>query len=172
MARIFIYLSVSNILLLMGAAVIGLLDWAPAPDRHVILAVLSLLLSSFVQVLIFTYFNVTGKMVTQAIHLSAADKTPIFQQKQIKYSYMWLMAIVLGCFLFSVITGATSWRTGITGYAHLLAAGVIIAAHLFVFTKEYSLIVVNSLVVKQVLQAYEDWQKIKNLGDAEIAEKK
>lgn len=159
MARIFIYLSVANIILLFGVMMIGWLGWKPAPERHIILAVLTLLLSSFMQVLTFTYFNVTGKVVTQALHLSSADLSPIFQQKRIKYTFMWLLAILVGSYLFSVATGATGWRTRNVGYEHLLAAGVSIVAHCFVLMREYSLIVDNTAIVKEVLRTYEEGQK-------------
>lgn len=166
MARVFIYLSVANIILLIGTAMIGLLKWEPAPDRHIILAVLTLMLSSLLQVLTFTYFNVTGKMVTQAVHLSSADMAPIYEQKRVKYRFMWLMAMIVGCFLFSITTGATRWRTGDTGYEHLLSAGIMILVHLIVLMKEYSLILDNSVIVKKELQAYEHWRK---LQDQEVA---
>jgi len=46
---------------------------ASARDRHILLAVFSLLLSCFIQVLVFTYLTITGKVIAQAVHLARLD---------------------------------------------------------------------------------------------------
>lgn len=166
MPRIFISLSVSSMLLLIVTAFIGIFGWGSSSDTHVLLSVITLILSCLIQTLVFTYFTVTCKMSIQAIHIAGMEPFPIEKMKKLKLSMMWLILILFGSILFSVISGALQIRASETGYTHLMAAGIILTLHTFVYIREYSLIDTNSRIVEQVLHGYESWRASKDEDSA------
>jgi len=73
MPHVFASLAVANLALFALSAAFALSSAASARDRHILLAVFSLLLSCFIQVLVFTYLTITGKVIAQAVHLARLD---------------------------------------------------------------------------------------------------
>lgn len=154
MPRVFIGLAAGLMIVLVGAAGLGLAGDRSAPDRHILMAVFALLLSCLVQVIVFTYLTVTGKMVAQALHLSHADLEPLETVKRIKRSATRLVGLIVLLAVPSVATGASLWRTDGEGHWHYWTAYILVAGHLFAFYRQYALIVENARLLDSVLSQY------------------
>ena len=164
MPRIFLYLAIANMVLLVLSAVIGFVGWEPTPDRHILLGVITLLYSSLLQALTFTYFTVSGKAVTQAIHLARLSREPLNKSDKLKFRLFMQLGLFAGAIVITISTGAYHWRTGLYEYQHLLGAGVNLLVYLFVLVNEYSLIVENRTLVNQVLRSYDVWRSSHGQG--------
>ena len=86
MARIFSSFVVAQLILFAVSAAIGVFGSGEHTSRHVLLAILALLLSCLTQVGLFTYFTVTGKMVVQAVHLGRLERGPLVRVTLLKRS--------------------------------------------------------------------------------------
>lgn len=109
-------------------------------------------------------------MTIQAIHISGMEKHPIEEMKKLKFSITWLILILFGSILFSVITGAIQMRASIKGYTHLGSVGICLTLHAFIYMREYSMIVNNSRIVSQVLSSYETWRESKDAHPADAGD--
>jgi len=158
MTRVFTGLAVGNVLVLLATGALGLLHVSPAPDRHVLLAVFSLLLTVFVQVLAFTYFTVTGKIVGQAVHLAGHDAAAIVEVKRLKRSVTRYLLVMLLAVILVTVTGAVHWRTNELGTLHLICAGGGLPFAGLVLLREYALIVDNTALLADAVGTYERWQ--------------
>ncbi len=154
MARVFAALAAANVILLAGTAALGLLGVDDNADRHVLLAVLTLLLSCFVQVVVFTYFTVTGKLVGQAVHLAKRGLTAVHEARRIKRSATHGVAIVVASLMPVIVTGAVAWRTQDSTTWHVAAVFLLVAAHAMAFRREYSLIQENTALVSRAIDDY------------------
>lgn len=161
MTRVFIGLALGNLLVLLATGASGLFNPDPTPDRHVLLAVFSLLLTAFVQALTFTYFTVTGKIVGQAVHLARHDAAALADVKRLKRSVTRHLLVLLLAVILVTVTGASHWRTNGSATLHLLSVGVLLPLACAVFFGEYGLIVQNGRVVAPAMGAYERWQRAK-----------
>lgn len=159
MSRVFAGLAIGNVLVLVGAGAFGWFKPDPVPDRHILLGVFGLLISLFVQVLTFTYFTVTGKIVLQAVHLAGHDPQAVAAVARLKRSMTHhLMVLVLGIVVMTV-SGAVQWRTGNTASLHLLSGLAFLPLVCAVLVGEYGLIVQNRVVLDEATQAYESWRR-------------
>ncbi len=154
MKRVFTALAASELILLVLTGTVGLLHVDPQADRHVLLAVLTLLLSCFVQVVVFTYFSVLGKTVAQALHLAKLPLDPLEEIKRLKRSTLWAVAMVMGVNLALVISGARYWRLHHPGSLHLLWASVAFVVHVAAYLWQYRLVTGGSQLAERALDAY------------------
>ncbi len=155
MARVFAALAVANVTLLIGTAILGLVEAGAGADRHVLLAVLALLLSCFVQVGVFTYFTVTGKLIGQAVHIAKAELSAIHESKAIKRAATGMVGAVIGSLIPAIISGAIVWRTSGSLTWHFLAATLVVAVHVKVFVSEHALILRNADLIRRSLDEYD-----------------
>lgn len=156
MPPIFAALAVSELLVLLGAVGLGLLGLDAGPSRHVLLALIGLLLSCLIQVVAFTYLTVTGKMIVQAVHLGGLDTGPIDEVKRLKRAYSRVLGLVVGAVVFATITGAQHWRSDAGPRLHLIAAMVVLAVHLGAYYCQYGLIVENAALGERTLERYSE----------------
>ena len=105
MPRVFACLAIANLLLLMASGAVGIFAARWGVDRHVLLSVLTLLFSCFVQVVAFTYLTVTGKMIGQAVHLAGLDASILQTAKSYKRAVTRCLAGVFGAVVFVTATG-------------------------------------------------------------------
>jgi len=154
MPRIFASLAVANLLLFGGAVGLAYLDPAPLPDRHVLLAVMSLLLTCLVQVLAFTYLTVSGKVLTQAVHFRNLGTTAVEAAKSIKKRFARCLGFVALLIVLTTATGAVAWRDGNSTSFHLPSVLVFAAGWLLVQLREFGLIVENSRLLERTLAEY------------------
>jgi len=159
MTRVFTGLVLGNLLVLLATGAWGLLHPAPTPDRHIVLAVFSLLLTAFVQALTFTYFTVTGKIVGQAVHLAGHDAAALTDVKQLKRSVSHHLLLLLLAVVAVTVTGASHWRTNDLSTLHLLCAAGFLPIAGTVFLREHTLIVRNGRVLAPAMRAYERWER-------------
>ena len=95
MPRVFLSLCAANLICFIGAATAGIFISHFGQDRHILLAVFGLLLSCAIQVLAFTYFTVSGKVIVQAVHLGGLEPHPLMRVKAFKRSMThWLGLVV------------------------------------------------------------------------------
>lgn len=158
MPRVFLSLAIANLICLLGAAGLGLgVAWGGS-DRHVLLAVFTAILSCLLQVLVFTYFTVAGKVVVQAVHLAGLDRSPIDECKKLKRKITYALAGIFASLVLVIVTGARAWRAGEFSVTHFAAAGITIIAHVLIWTREYKLIVTQGRVMADTLERYNRWK--------------
>lgn len=154
MPRTFACLALANLLVLVGTAAVGIARLDPGGERHVALAVFTLLVSCLIQVVTFTYFVVTGKMLAQALHLGGMDLAPLDEAKRLKRNAMrWLAAVVVGIILVTA-TGATHWRERGLSTWHFGVAGVMLLVHASALFGQFQLVARNAALVERVLREY------------------
>lgn len=161
MTRVFTGLALGNLIVLVATGAWGLLNPDPTPDRHVLLAVFSLLLTAFVQVLTFTYFTVTGKIVGQAVHLAGHDTAALADVKRLKRSVSHHLLVMLLAVVLMTVTGAAHWRTNELSTLHLLCGVAFLPIACAVLMREYALVVANARLVAPAMETYERWQRDK-----------
>ena len=159
MPRIFACLSVANALLLLATGVFGLLAARVSVDRHVLMAVLALLMSCLVQVAAFTYLTVTGKMIAQAVFLADLDRAVLVEVRRMKRRVTLWLPLVLGSLVLVTGTGAWLWRGGAEASFHYVSAGAVFVAHAWACRREYAVIVENSDLLTRVLNQYSSRQR-------------
>jgi len=154
MARLFTCLALCTLMLLSGAAFTGLARSGGMPDRHVMLAVLTLILTCFVQVMTFTYFTVTGKMIAQMVHLARLDVGILEEVARCKRSMTRSLGLLILAVIFVAATGGTAWRAGISSRWHLAGAALLLFSFAIVVYRQFSLIVMNARLFDSTLKAY------------------
>lgn len=154
MPRIFVAFVTGHLLVLMGVAGLGLLDPAPDPTRHITLAVFALLLSSLLQVMVFMYLTVTGKVIVQAVHLGGLELAPVYEAKRLKARFIRILAAVVGALVLVTATGAYQWREGVSSYVHFSAASLLLLVHFLAAYLEFGLICDNQALMNRVLTSY------------------
>jgi len=159
MARTFAGLAIGNFLVLLLTGGWGLFNPDASADRHVLLAVFSLLLTAFVQVLTFTYFTVTGKIIGQTVHLAGHDRGAMDTVKRLKRTFARCLAAVMGGVVVLAITGAIHWRTGGYGTVHLVLAGAFLVVCGAAMAREFGLIVENTATMDEAVRRYETWRR-------------
>lgn len=159
MTRVFTGLALGNLLVLLATGAWGMLNPDPTPDRHVLLAVFSLLLTAFVQVLTFTYFTVTGKVVAQAVHLAGHDRAALAGVKRLKRSVSHYLAVMLLAVVVVTVSGAAHWRTNELSTLHLLCGGGFLPIACAVLVREYALVVANARLMTAAMETYERWHR-------------
>ena len=155
MPRVFTGLAIANLILFAGTAGLGLVGGPAArPDRHILLAVVSLLITCFVQVVVFTYFTVTGKLIVQALQLGHSDLAPLHTAKKSKRSVTrWLGAVGLAVVLVTA-TGGTHWRSQDAGAIHMAAAAWLVFITTLALAAQFRLVAQNAAMLKLTMEAY------------------
>jgi len=154
MARIFASFAIADLVLLVLTALLGLLAPEGRPDRHVLMAVIALLVSCLTQVLAFTYLTVSGKVLAQAVHFGALPDASLQQTKRLKQAFARCLGLLVVSLVPVIATGASAWRGGRVEF-HWLAVTITFALHGVALVRQYRLIATNEVVVGGVLQEYE-----------------
>jgi hypothetical protein len=154
MARVFACLAISEILLVIGAAILGFLRGAGSVDRHMLLGLFVLLLASLIQIVVFTYLSVTGKMIAQAVHLGDLGLEPLLEARNIKRSVTHLLAAGMAPVVFLAVTAGLHWRSGEHATLHFLAGSVMLAVHVGVFVAQHRRIAANGILLDRTLREY------------------
>jgi hypothetical protein len=157
MSRIFSSLIAANLILFFIAGALGVFNFlnrSTSPDRHVLLAVLTLLLSCLIQVGGFTYLTITGKVIAQAVHVGKLDQAAIASAKLLKRRFTHQLALTFSAIILATASGASAWRSGNPSVFHALMAGLTIVTHALAWRNEFRLIRANELLVASTLAAY------------------
>ena len=155
MPRVFACLAICNFLLLAATAGAGIFRVGATPDRHVLLAVVSLIVTCFLQVLTFTYFTVTGKMIAQMVHLGRLDTAYLAGVRRYKRRVTRLLAVCMVGAVLSAATGGALWRSGAQPHWHWGAGALLLVGFLFAVYHQFNAIVLNGRLMDEVTQDYE-----------------
>lgn len=156
---IFVGLIAANLLLFAIAGALGIWFFTDANvgvDRHVLLSVLALLLSCLIQVAAFTYLTVTGKVLSQAIHLGSLPLAHLDAAKSIKRKFTGCLGLCFSTIVLVTATGAAAWRGGKPSAWHWLAAALTVVVHLWVWFRQYFLLKHNADVMTKALAQFDD----------------
>ncbi len=159
MSRIFLWMAIGQLVVLLGSGVLAAVDRDQPPDRHVLAAVFSLLLSCLIQVVLFTYLTVTGKMIAQAVHLGHLDRAPLTDVRCHKRLVTYLMGAVVGTLVLATATGAHLWGTEQGASLHTMAASLAVIVHAFALYRESRVITANAALFEQTLDLYKERRK-------------
>jgi hypothetical protein len=107
-----------------------------------------------VQVLLFTYFTVSGKVLAEAVHLGRLDAAPLARIAVRKRSNTRMLGAVIVALVLVTATGASSWRGGEASPWHYAAAGLIVTVLVMAFVRQYALVVENSRELEGVMSEY------------------
>lgn len=158
MPRIFASLAIATLILFALTAAFAFLDSGPAPDRHVLLAVGTLLMSCFIQIVGFTYLTVTGKVIAQAAHLANLDPACLISVKNYKRSFTHCLALAIMGVVLASATGGAAWRTPDALAVHLPAAMIVATIHVWVYRRQYHVLRHNNQLVEVTLKAFSAWR--------------
>ena len=158
MPRIFASLAIATLTLFALTAAIALTDSGSVPDRHVLLAVGTLLISCFIQVVGFTYLTVTGKVIAQAAHFASLDPACLAKVKQYKRSFTRQLALGIVSVVFASATGGAAWRSRDVLAFHVPATMIAAMIHVWVYGGQYHVLRRNADLVKMTLTAYSLWR--------------
>lgn len=158
MPRFFTSLAIATLTLFVLTATIAMLDSGSEPDRHILLAVGTLLMSCFIQVVGFTYLTVTGKVIAQAAHLANLDSAFLNCAKRYKRTFTRLLALVVLSIVLASATGGAAWRSRTALAFHIPAALIAALAHVWVYREQYRALRRNADLVKTTLEAYSAWR--------------
>jgi hypothetical protein len=157
MPTVFAWMAVANVLILIGTATLGLLADTLHAERHILLAVFTLVITALVQTVFFMYFAVTGKLMGQAVGLSDLGDAPLAQSRELKRRATRRLGVVMGAALATGITGAARWHGAADhddSYLHILTASLAVGAICAAFYQEYRLTVLNHRLLSSVLSEY------------------
>ncbi len=157
MPTAFAWMAVANAFILVGTAALGLLAETVLPERHILLAVFTLVITCLVQTVFFMYFAVTGKLMNQAVGLSDLDNAPLVRSRELKSRAMRWLGVVVVAVVVSGITGAARWHGAADhdgSYLHILTASLAVGTICVGFYQEYDLTVRNSRLLSGVLSEY------------------
>lgn len=155
MPRVFLGLAIGNVLVVAATAFLGLLGSAGLRNHHIAIAIFALILTCLVQVLAFTYFTVTFKLMGQAVHIGKSALDPLQQAKRLKLQMTRCLGLVVGAVLVATASGASSWREGAGAAMHLVTGLVLPILVTYVLSIEYSLIARNTVLVGAVMHHFE-----------------
>lgn len=170
MPKVFASLAAANLILFIGAAALGYFDSAPRHDRHVLLAVMALLLACLVQVLTFTYLTVTGKVIGQAVHLGRLSIQAVDEVKAIKKRFARRLGAIMLILVVTTATGAVAWRSGDPHSYHAPTVLVMVCAWMFLQVQQYSLVAENAGLVDRTLAEYRAAKPERPDGVAQVGE--
>ncbi|MFQ5461816.1 MAG: hypothetical protein ACE5E5_04225 [Phycisphaerae bacterium] len=155
MRQVFIGLSVSNVFLLLGTFLLGLRpERFGGADRHILLAVLTCMLTCLVQVVVFTFLSVSGRLISQAVHLGTLPPTPIETIRGLKRRTGRCLAGLALLLVLAVASGAAHWRSGAYAWPHFLLVSLFLAAHFPVLLLEWQVIDRTRHLVDETMGAY------------------
>jgi hypothetical protein len=154
MPRIVVCQAIAELILLVLTAALGMGASTLSTDRHILMAVFALVLSCGIQVVIFTYFTITGKMIAQALHLGGLELAPLALVKSFKKSTARLLGLVVLGNVLATATGATQWTVGERTPWHFVAACGLVLIHGFTFYREVALVSENARLMDGVMSDY------------------
>ncbi len=154
MPRIFACLVTGQLIVLLAAAVFGLLRAQESVEQHIVLAVFALLLSCLIQVTAFTYLTITGKMIAQAVHLGPLSSDSIHEAAGLKRSMTRAVAAMVLTMVLVTATGAYQWREGGSLPFHFPAACLAFAVHVGAGSFQFTLVARNASLLRSVLTEY------------------
>lgn len=154
MPRVFGCIAVAHAILLAATGTLGLLAKGAHTQRHVVLAVFTLVLGCLLQIVVFMYFAVSGKMMRQAIHLGRLDSSPLLETDRRKRGVTFILAAFVGSIVLVTATGASHWRSGQSATLHLVAAWVAAAVQLCGWILEFRLVSAHSRTFDGVMREY------------------
>jgi hypothetical protein len=154
MPRTFLALCVANLACFLAAGALGLGVATLGHDRHIVLSVFTLLLSCLLQVLVFTYFTISTKVIAQAVHLGALDPKPIHASRVLKKKVTRAVGGASAAMLVVTATGAAAWRTGAFSIWHFGSAMLVVVVHALAWSYEYAWVLAQSGLLANTLQEY------------------
>ena len=159
MPRVFASLAIAALTLFTFTAAIAFASSGSAPDRHILLAVGTLLFSCFIQVVAFTYLTVTGKVVAQAVHFAHLDPAPLSSVKEYKRCFTHQLALVVASMVLVSATGGAAWRSPEALLLHIPAAILTVLIHVWVLRRQHHVLRRNARLVETTLKAYSAWRE-------------
>ena len=159
MPHVFASLALANLALFAFSTAFALSSAASAQDRHILLAVFSLLLSCFIQVLVFTYLTVTGKVIAQAVHLARLDPGILSGSKEYKRSFTHCLAIIVAAVVVLSATGGAAWRSQRAVAVHVPVAILAVLIHAWLYRKQHVVVRRNAQLLTAALRAYSLWRE-------------
>jgi len=154
MPRIVVCLAIAELILLVLTAALGVGASTLSTDRHILMALFALVLSCGIQVVIFTYFTITGKMIAQALHLGELELSPLASVKSFKKSITRLLGLVVLGNIVATATGAAQWTAGGRTTWHFAAACGLVLIHGYTFYREVALVSENARLMDGVMSDY------------------
>lgn len=160
MGRFLASLVLADAVLLVATGVLGFLvqDERFYPE-HFILALFSLILTLLIHALVFTYFSVTGRMISQAVFIGHLDRTPLQRVRSHKRRVLCWVAIGFLSTVPVVAFGALAAREHAWHLWHLLTAGLALILNLLAFYIEYDCVARQSILMRDVLERYDAVRK-------------
>jgi glucan phosphoethanolaminetransferase (alkaline phosphatase superfamily) len=159
MPHVFASLAVANLVLFAFSTAFALSSAASARDRHILLAVFSLLLSCFIQVLVFTYLTVTGKVIAQAVHLARLDPGILTRAREAKRSFTHCLAIIVAAVVLLSATGGAVWHSQRALAVHVPVAILAVILHAWLYRKQHVFVRRNAQLLTATLRAYSMWRE-------------
>lgn len=154
MPRVFACIATAHVLLLMATAAIGMLSRGVHTQRHVALAVFTLLLGCLLQIVAFMYFAVSGKMMRQAVHIGRLDPYPLVQMDRRRRNKTIVLALFFVSVVMTTATGAAHWRDAQSRLPHLLIAWSSAIVQIACWVADFRLVSAHSRVFEGVMLDY------------------
>lgn len=164
MQRSFAILALTDVVLLIGTAVLGMYGahapsdeaaWTQAYLRHFAAAVVAMLFTCFVHVLAFTYFVVFSRMAGDAVAVAGGMRETFDAIVGLKRRAIRWLVLGFGAMLLTGITGVITSRTPFANGVpfHLAAAWLAVAANAMALFGEYGLIRQNAAITERLFAA-------------------
>ncbi len=159
MRTAFAWLVICNGLILTGTAAVGLWATPATVELHILLAVFTLVVTCGIEAVYFTYFVVTGKLLTQAVSLGNMDAAPRERSAMFKRSAARWLAIALASIVAITITGALHWADLVDAAVHWLVVigglGVLLSA----FYRQFDLVARNEQLLNETMSRYAELRR-------------
>lgn len=155
MTRILASLVFADTVLWVGTGVLGaLVDQSRFYPQHFILAIFTIILTVLIHVIVFTYFSVTSRMISQAVFIGHLDQEPLERIKTHKRRAAVCLAVGFLSLVPVVALGALTARGHEWAWWHLGSVSAALAANLWSFFGEYECVARHSRMMGEVLERY------------------
>lgn len=156
MKRVLGALAVAGLLVLLGAAVLGLAVGDDAAfRRHFALALFAAVLTLLIHVVVFTYFSVTARMISQAVLIGDLDRAALASVRALKRR----IAVCVGAAALSIVVVVSFGALIESDYSwhwwHLGAAAAAIGVNAWAYFVEYDCVFRNGRLIEDVFAAYD-----------------
>lgn len=155
MVHAFLSLAIGQVLMTLITAGAGLyIRGEQSQNFHMVLGIVTALLTVFVHSVVLTYFSATSRMIKEACDRGGLDRGFVEQARTLKSAVMMRLGIGVVFILGPVITGALALRGELPGEEHTHSAAALLAmlVNLYVFVAEYRRIRANGIVVDAVFK--------------------
>jgi len=112
------------------------------------------MLTCLVQVVVFTFLSVSGRLISQAVHLRTLAPTPIETIRALKKRTGRCLGVLALLLVFSVASGAIHWRSGAYAWPHFVLVSLFAAAHFPVLLLEWQVVDRTRHLVDDTMGAY------------------